>query len=186
MTATALIASACARPAERPAQAVPAPGAAEQQPELQAFTIEARSMLSDTLATLQTFEVLQAFRVSTAADSSPRQPSQLVWDPPTGAEWDEATHVTRGLRGRADQLFHAVTADNFSPTLWRDQRRLADATHDLFDLADALGAYRDRVELLPPGDASAALGLLDKAWAQWDVAAARWGISRAEPIGCAS
>ncbi len=123
--------------------------------------------------------------MSTAAQSGARQANELVWDPPTSATWDEATHVTRGLRGRAQQLFESVTTTKIDPSLWREQRRLADATHDLLDLGDALGAYRNRVDVLPPGDAGNALSLLDRAWAQWDTAAARWGISRAESIDCA-
>jgi hypothetical protein len=141
-------------------------------------------MLSDTLAALQTFEVFQAFRVSTAAQSTMRTSAELVWDPPTGGSWDEATHVTRGLHGRAEQLFLAIASATIDPSAWREQRRLADATHDLLDLGDALSAYRDRIDLLPQGDASSALNLLDRAWGQWDAAAARWGVSRSEPIPC--
>jgi hypothetical protein len=184
--ATALAAlgvSACGRPAAQRAAPTAAPLAAPP-PELQAWTTEARAMLSDTLTTLQTFEVLHALRVSNTPGSGMRQAFELAWDPPTGAAWDEATHVTRGLHGRADQLFQAVTMSSIDPNLWREQRQLADATHDLLDLAHALGAYRDRIDLLPPGDGSSAIGLLDKAWAQWDAAAARWGVSRSEPIGC--
>jgi hypothetical protein len=105
----------------------------------------------------------QAFRVSTATKSSARLHAELVWDPPTSAAWDEATHNTRGLRERADLLFTAVTTARIDPNLWRDQRSLGQATHNLLDLANALGAYRDRVGGMPPGDGSAALALLDKA-----------------------
>jgi hypothetical protein len=141
---------------------------------------EAQGILSDGLQTLRTFDVFQAFRSSTAANSS----AQLAWDPPTGAAWDEATHVTRGLRGRAEQLFRAVTMAGLDQSVWREQRALADATHNLLDLGDALGAYRDRVDALPPGDAAGGLELLDAAWSQWDAAAARWSISRSEPVPC--
>jgi hypothetical protein len=181
----AFAATACtpsARPPER-AAAGPTP-AATPPPELITWTTEARGILSDALTTLQTFEVFHAFRVSTATETTLRQPAELPWDPPTGAAWDEATHVTRGLHGRADQLFQAVTTANIDPSLWREQRRLADSTHDLLDLAEALNAYRDRIDLLPPGDASGALSLLDRGWAQWDAAAARWAITRSEPIAC--
>ena len=61
---------------------------------------EARGILSDGLETLRAFDVFQAFRVSTAAQSSMRLGSELAWDPPTSAAWDEATHVARGLHGR--------------------------------------------------------------------------------------
>jgi hypothetical protein len=143
-------------------------------------------MLSDVLEALRTFDDFQAFRVTTTTDSGMRLASELTWDPPTSAAWDEATHVTRGLKGRAQQLFQAVTTAQLDPSLWREQRRLADATHDLLDLGDALSAYRDRVDQLPPGDASGALVLLDQSWAQWDAVAARWGTGRAEAMACAT
>jgi hypothetical protein len=146
--------------------------------------MEARGILSDTLETLRTYDVLHAFRVSAAADSSARSAAELAWDPPTGAAWDEATHVTRGVRGRADLLFQAVTTARIDPNLWREQRNLADATHDLVDLSESIGAYRDRVDVQPPGDTLGALGLLDKAWKQWDDVAARWGMSRSELLPC--
>lgn len=177
----AVMVTACARATPRP----PAPTAAPP-PDVERWNQEALGILSDVLQTLRTFDTFQAFRVSTASGSGMRQASELVWDPPTGAAWDEATHVTRGLRGRADQLFAAVTTASIDPSQWRDQRAAADATHDLLDLGDALSAYRDRIDNLPPGDASGALGLLDKAWAQWDSTAAHWNFSRAEAIGCAS
>ena len=143
-------------------------------------------MLSDVLQSLRTFDGFHAFRVSTAADSSGRSGAELAWDPPTGAAWDDATHVARGLHGRAEQLFLAVTGGEVDASLWREHRELADATHDLLDLAEALTTYRDRVDRLPPGDTSGALGLLEQAWAQWEKTAARWGVSRSEAIGCAS
>ena len=94
--------------------------------------------------------------------------------------------MTRGLRGRAEQLFQAVTTAHLDPSLWREQRDIADATHDLLDLGDALAAYRERVDVLPPGDGSNALSLLDNGWAHWDAVAARWGTSRGEPIACST
>src|SRR6266851_3905597 len=174
----ATTATACARTAPRP----PAPTAVALPADFASWNQEARGILSDGLETLRAFDVFQAFRVSTAAQSS----TELAWDPPTSAAWNEATHVTRGLHGRAQQLLESVTTTKIDPSLWREQRRLADATHDLLDLGDALGAYRKRIDILPPGDAASALGLLDQAWAQWDTAAARWGIARAEPIDCGS
>jgi len=147
---------------------------------------EAHGILSDVLQSLRTFDVFQAFRVSTAATSGSRLVNELAWDPPTGAAWDEATHVARGAHGRAEQLFQAITLATVDPALWREQRAVADAAHDLLDLADALAAYSDRLGALPPGDASSALGLLDRAWRQFDAAAARWGTSRSESIVCAS
>jgi hypothetical protein len=177
----AVVAAACARPTPRQ-QSTPA----GLSPEFDVWNQEARGVLSDANETLRTFDVFQAFRVSTAVESSRRLPSELAWDPPISAAWDEATHVTRGIRGRTEQLFQAVTTARISPDLWREQRALADATHDLIDLAGVLAAYRDRVDDLPPGDAGAAVSLLDKAWSQFDAAAARWGIERAEPISCTS
>ncbi len=152
--------------------------------EFDTWTTEAHTILSEALATLQVFDDFQAFRVSTAASSSLRLAAELAWDPPTGAAWDAATRIARGLHGRADRLFQAISDARLDPTLWRERRKLADAVHDLVDVADALAAYRARVNTLPPGDASPALNLLDNAWAQFDASAARWGISRAEPIAC--
>jgi hypothetical protein len=155
-------------------------------PEMDRWRQEALGILTDTRTTLRTFDTYHAFRSSTASSSSLTLPSELVWDPPTGAAWDEATHVTRGVRGRSEQLFLAVTTARIDPSAWREQRTAADAAHELLDLADMLGAYRGRLDVTGPGDASQALGLLDRAWAQWDTAAARWGLSRAESIGCGS
>ncbi len=140
-------------------------------------------MLSDALQALRTFENFHAFRVSTAAESGVRLGSELAWDAPTSAAWDEATHVARGLRGRAEQLFLAVTASHVDEDLWREQRAIADRTSDLVDLGSALNAYRDRIDRAG-GDARGALAQLDQVWGQWDAAAARWGVSRSEPIGC--
>jgi hypothetical protein len=182
ISCVAASATACSRAAARP----PAPTAVALSPDFAAWNQEARGILSDGLETLRAFDVFQAFRVSTAAQSGTRLPAELAWDPPTSAAWDEATHVTRGLHGRAAQLFESVTTSRIDPGLWREQRKLADATHDLLDLGEALGAYRNRIDVLPPGDAANALGLLDQAWARWDTAAAQWGIGRAEPIQCAS
>jgi hypothetical protein len=142
-------------------------------------------MLSDALKALRTFDVFHAFRASSAAEGSMALGAQLAWDPPTSATWDEATHVARGLHGRAEQLFLAMTSAQIDPNLWRERRTLADAAHDLLDLADALGGYRDAIDRLGVGEASGALGQLDKIWAQWEATAARWGVSRAEVIGCA-
>jgi hypothetical protein len=83
-------------------------------------------------------------------------------------------------------LFKSVTTTRIDPSLWREQRKTADATHDLMVLGEALAAYRDRIDMLPPGDANNALRLLDQAWAQWDTTAARWGVGRAEAISCVS
>jgi hypothetical protein len=166
------------RPTAPPSLSTPA--------EILAWNSAAQAMLSDTLKTLRIFEVLVAYRVSSAADSSLRLPSALAWDPPTGAAWDDATHVARGLRDRANQLFVAVTSASIDQSFWREQRRLADSILDLLDLGDALAAVRDRIDQLPTGDGSGTLGLLDQAWAQWDRAALPWGVGRSEPIGCGS
>jgi hypothetical protein len=141
-------------------------------------------MLSDALQSLRTFDTYQAFRVSTATESGNRLGSELAWDPPTSAAWDEATHVTRGLRARADQLLQAVTNAQIDTAFWREQRDLADAVYDLLGIGDALVAYRNRIDALPTGDATGALGLLDRAWASWEVSSARFGLSRSEAITC--
>jgi len=173
---------ACLRVAPRAAE----PGAPTSTPELDAWNAEAHGMLTDSLDALRTFDTFAAYRVSSAAESSSRTAAALAWDPPTGAAWDEAIHVSRGLHGRADQLFQNVTTGHVDPSLWREQRALASATRDLFDLGDALVAYHDRIQVSPPGDASSALGLLDGAWSQWEVVAGRFGLSRGEPIACFS
>jgi hypothetical protein len=182
VSCAALTGAACARAAPRPA----APTAVPLPPDFDRWNQEARGILSDGLETLRTFDVFQAFRASTTPQSGMRLGAELVWDPPTSADWDEASHVTRGLHGRAEQLFQSVTTTRIDASLWREQRQLADATHDLLDLGDRLGAYRNRVDVLPPGDASNALGLLDQAWSQWDTAAARWAIGRSESFSCVS
>ncbi len=176
-----VIAAGCARAVPRPgAQAAPA------APDFDAWSQEARGMLSDALEALRTFDSFHAFRVSTTASSSMRLGAELAWDPPSGAAWDEATHVARGLRGRAEQLFLAVTNAQIHPAQWREQRTTGDAAHDLVDLGSAVAAYRDRIDRLGVGDASGALDQLDKVWAQWEASAARWQVSRSEPIGCGS
>jgi hypothetical protein len=175
----ALVTSACAPPSVRPPARVTV-----ARVVFEPWRLEAQGMLSDVLNALRTFDSFQAFRVATAADSSRKLTSELAWDPPTTAAWDEATHVTRGLNGRAQQLFQAVTTAQLDPSLWREQRDLADATHDLVGLSDVLAAYRDQIDHLPPGDAVPALSLLDRGWAQWDAVAARWGTSRAAAVMC--
>ncbi len=153
-------------------------------PEIDAWRGEAVSILSDALATLRTFEVFAAYRVSVTQSSSQRLPNGLAWDPPTGAAWDDATRISHGVHDRANQLFEAITRTSLDAPLWRAQRTVADVTHDLADLGDALQAYRDRVGQLPPGDATGSLDLLDRAWARWDTIAARWSMTRGEPIAC--
>ena len=175
-----LLVGACSGPP--PARPTPPP--TTLPPDFARWTQEARAILSDGLETLRTFEDFQAFRVSTAERSDRRQASELTWDAPTSAAWDEATHVARGLHGRANQLFQAVTTTSVDPSVWRDQRTLADTVTVLLDLGDALLAYRNRVELLPPGDAAGALPLLDAAWTKWDDGAGQLGLSRAELLGC--
>lgn len=151
-------------------------------PELNAWREEIQGMLSDSLDALRTFDVFAAYRVAVTPGSSLRLPAALAWDPPTGKAWDAVTHVSLSLHGRADQLLAAATTTTIDPTLWRTQRDLAETTHGLVDLGDALRAYRNRIDRVPPGDASSALELLDKAWAQWEATAGRMGLSRSEAI----
>jgi hypothetical protein len=158
------------------------PGLASS-PAVDEWRASALAMIGDALTTLRTFDSFAAYRVSVTPSSALRTPSILAWDPPTGAAWDDATHVSRGLHDRANQLFLAITTARIDASLWRTQREMADATHDVIDLGDALRAYRDRIDRLPPGDASGALDLLDRAWARWDAIAVRWQTGRAEAIG---
>jgi hypothetical protein len=177
----ATVFAGCARPARRPRTTAEAePVATPQQ-----WNADAKDMLLDSLAALRTFDDYQAFRMSTAAASEARPGSELSWDPPTLKAWDAATRVARGFPVRAEQFFRSITAATIDQNLWRERRSAADAAHDLGDLGSALVAYRSRLDLLRPGDASGALGLLNEAWARWEAAAARWGLSRAETIGCA-
>jgi len=179
----AVIAAAAGCTRSTPAR--PTPAAGVLPPEFERWNREANGILSDVLETLRTFDTFHAFRVSTAPNSGQRLPSELAWDPPTGAAWDEATHVTRGLHGRSEQLQLAVTSASLGSGVWREQRQLADATSELLDLANVLGAYRRQVDELPPGDAGRALPLLERAWSQFETAAARWGKGRSEMIACA-
>jgi hypothetical protein len=176
--AGALVGSACVQPPERPSQTPPS----SLPPEFDAWNREAIGMLSDALNALRTFDVFMAFRVTTAA-SNARTPHDLDWDPPTSADWNEATHVVQGLHARADQLFQAVHSARIDPSLWREQRALDENVHTLLDLGVVLAGYRERLDTLPPGDASTVADLLDRAWAQWTDCAARWDLSRSEPIG---
>jgi hypothetical protein len=173
-----LVVGACARVTPRPSTAQATPGA-----DFDGWRQEAQGMLSDALQALRTFDGFHAFRVSTAAESGMRLAAELAWDAPTSAAWDEATHVARGTRSRAEQLFVAVTSARVGSDLWREQRAMADRASDLVDLGTALNTYRDRLDRAG-GDATGALAQLEQVWAQWDGAATRWGISRAEPIGC--
>jgi hypothetical protein len=177
-----IVGAACARPAAR--REPPPPST---PPEFERWNREARAILSDGLETLRTFEVYVAFRISNAEQSDRRTATDLAWDPPSGTAWDEATHVAHGLHGRAEQLFKLVSTAQLDPGVWRQQRELATWTNDLLDLGDALDAFRSRVDSLAPrGDAVASWDLLDRAWLRWDTSAARWGVSRSEPIACAA
>jgi hypothetical protein len=172
--------AACTRVEER---AVPPPTPAFT-PELNGWRAEVQAMLTDGLQTLRTFDVFAAFRVSVTPDSGRRSANELVWDPPSGMEWDAAGHVAHSLRGRADQLMQAISNTQVDASIWREQRLLADVVHDVGRFGDALAAYRDRLDGLRPGDASGALPLLDDAWAQWEQVAVRAGLTRAEAISC--
>jgi hypothetical protein len=176
----ALSGAACARVPLRAAEP-PTPGAT---PELDAWRAEAGSMLADALQTLRTFEIFSAYRVSVTTVSDRRLPNELIWDAPTGVEWDAATHVARSLRARADQLLQAISVTQVDASVWREQRALADVAHDIGPVGDALGAYRDRLDQLKPGDAAAALSLLDEAWGKWEHTASAIGLGRAEAIAC--
>jgi len=172
---------ACVRPVPRPGPAQSS-GPLPQEPR---WEQEAHGLLSDGRETLLTFEVFAAYRLSNADGSA--APAQLTWDPPTSAAWDEATHVVRGFRGRAEQLMQQLSTTAVDTNTWRARRELAEAVHGLLDLGDALVAYRMRIDLLSPGgDGSSARHLLDAAWSAWEANAQRWGVSRGELIGCAS
>src|SRR6266702_2575973 len=90
LSCAAATASACARTAPRP----PAPTAMPLPADFGGWNQEARGILSDGLETLRAFDVFHAFRASVAAQSG----TALAWDPPSSAAWNEASHVTRGLK----------------------------------------------------------------------------------------
>ena len=183
VTMLGLVSWACTQPPPRPA----APTSAAPPAEFGVWDREAKAILSDALETLQTFENFAAFRLAAARESERRSANELAWDPPPSRAWDESTHVARGLHNRAEQLFLAVSKTALDASAWREQRDLAQWTHDLLDLGDALDAFRVRVGYLAPdGDGAAAWEVLDRAWARFDATAAHWGVSRAEPIGCGS
>src|SRR5690348_12804487 len=168
-------AAACARISPR---VDPTP--ATHTSETDAWQATGQAVLADALTTLRTFEDFAAYRVSlTPNPSEQKAVSTLAWDPPTGAAWDNATNVSRGLRDRANQLFQAISTANVDPAVWRTQRDMAEASHDLMDVGDAMRAYRGRLDRLTPGDAMGALELLDAAWARWETEAPRWGMARA-------
>ena len=173
-----LLVAACGRVAARPTAAP-----STRSADFDAFRQEAQGILSDALQALRTFDTFHAFRVTSATQSEGRLSAELAWDAPSSAAWDEATHVARGMRGRAEQLFVAVTNARVDPDVWREQRAIADRTSDLLDLGAALNTYRDRLDRAG-GDATGALAQLDQLWAQWDASAARWGLRRSEAIGC--
>jgi hypothetical protein len=180
----ALVSTALCACTQIKGRATPPPAPARPA-EFGRWTNEALAMLSDGLETLQTFETFAAFRVSSAKSSDRRSATDLAWDPPTNAQWVEATHVARGLHGRAEQLLGNVSTARIDVGLWRDQRDVADATSGLLDLGDALNAYRDRVSRLgPAGDATDTWDLLDRAWALWDTSASKWELSRARSVPC--
>jgi hypothetical protein len=175
------LAAACARVGQR---AQP-PAFGEPQAEFKRWENEAKAILSDGLETLRTFEVYAAFRVSLAPSSERRAATDLVWDAPSNAAWNEATHVARGLHGRAEQLFLGVSTAQVDAALWRQQRDMADGANLLVDLGDALRAYRERLDHLDAAsDGTAVWELLDRVWAQWDASATRWRVSRTELVAC--
>jgi hypothetical protein len=137
----------------------------------------AQAMLSDALRTLRTFEVYVAFRTGGAQ-------AALAWDPPSSAAWDSATATARGLHAHADQLMAQLTMASVDPTLWREQRALAQTAHDLGLLGEALQAFRDRADRLPAGEVMGSVSLLDSAWTKWDALATQFGLSRGDAIGC--
>ncbi|MBV9581199.1 MAG: hypothetical protein JO057_21670 [Chloroflexi bacterium] len=180
----ALAAGACTQISQQ--QAAPDEPTATTTPQLDAWHADARGILQDGLRALRTFDDFVAYRVSTTPSSGMRSAAELVWDPPTGAAWDDATHVAHGMHGRADQLFQAITTTQVDQSVWREQRAIADIAVDIRGVGDALAMYRDRLDELAPGDTSGVLSLLDRAWTQWAAAAARLGLSRTEAIACAA
>src|SRR5205807_1325913 len=93
LSCVAASATACARIAPRP----PAPTAVVLPPDFTGWNQEARGILSDGLETLRAFDVFQAFRVSTAAQTGARLANELAW-----VRWDTA--AMRWGIGRAEPI----------------------------------------------------------------------------------
>jgi hypothetical protein len=173
---------ACVRPAPR---APDAETPAVTPPGADTWRNEAQAILSDGLQALQTLTVFAAFRISNATSSDLRSLSELPWDPPTSADWDEATHNARALHGRAEHLLQTISTSQVEASYWRERRDRAEAANGLIEMSDAIAAYRDRIDhLFPGGDSSGTLDALDRAWTAWDSSAAAWGVRRSELLGC--
>jgi hypothetical protein len=183
IAAATALAAACTRPTPRRV----APTPAELPIDFDAWTAEARGILSDVLETLETFEAFTAFRLSRAEHSEQRSMFDLAWDPPTPAAWSEAIHVAAGLNGRSEQLFLNITNRQLSPTVWREQREAARAATSLRELGDALQQYQFAIQhLSAASDATPTWPLLDTAEERWQASANLWAVRRSELIACES
>jgi hypothetical protein len=174
--------AACARPTPRPTPPPEAPDTSA----LDAWDAEAQDVLAKALGVLHTFDTFSAYRISRVNNSSLRSPRELVWDPPTTAEWADAQDSARSLKARAGSLFQAVSTANIDPNLWRERRVLAAASRSLADMTNWLVSYQEAVATLErESDGSRALPSLSKAWEQWEASSAYWSVDTTEAIGCA-
>jgi hypothetical protein len=176
-----VLGGACARP---PAAPTPAPPAA--LPNQADVARQARAIVAAAFASLNALDTFAAWRVSRAG-SGLRSPSELEWDPPSSSAWRTVDDLS-SLRRQAQDVFQSVARTTVDVQLWREQRDLAQRLHELVEAVDAQAAYRAALDHLdgPDGEASAVLGLLDRARELWQRSATTWGVERTEPIACGS
>jgi hypothetical protein len=81
-------------------------------------------------------------------------------------------------------MYQSITGMTDDADTWRSRRQLAERLHSLVDAIDGQMAYRAALHQLagPDGEASAVTNLLDRAKAQWNVAAGAVGISNVETV----
>jgi hypothetical protein len=146
---------------------------------------QARTIVVALLASLGALEAFAAWRISRAADSGLRSPSELEWDPPSARAWQSVDDLPN-VHNRALALLQSVSLPPGTPELWRARRDVSEDLHALVDAVAAQRAYRAALDHLegPDGEASAALDRLDRARQLWQTSAARWGVDRAELLQC--
>jgi hypothetical protein len=178
-SAVLLAAAGCGRvDAVRPP--VPTPAAVADQEELVA---QSRQIVAQALVSLRALDGFAAWRISRADNSSLRSPSELEWDPPSASAWSAVDRLA-SLRDQAHAMYQSIAGATDDADTWRSRRQLAEMLHSLVDAIDGQMAYRAALDQLagPDGEASAVTNLLNRAEAQWKVAAGALGISNVETI----
>jgi hypothetical protein len=148
-----------------------------------ALVDQSRQIVAQALVSLRALDSFAAWRISRASNSSLRSPSELEWDPPSASSWAAVDRLA-SLRDQARALYQSITGAADDADTWRSRRQLAEMLHSLVDAIDGQMAYRAALDQLagPDGEASAVTNLLDRAEAQWKVAAAALGIANVESI----